>query len=438
MTTATEEREYTVRLRRPHAKQVPIRDSKAKRKVVRAGRRGGKTVIAATICVDKFLEGLRPLYATPTSDQLNTWWFEVKRALAEPIDAGIYRKNETEHTIERAGTKNRIKGKTAWNADSLRGDYSDFLVLDEYQLMSEDTWEVVGAPMLLDNDGDAMFIYTPPSLRSAGVSKARDPRHAAKMFQMAKEDKTGRWQAFHFSSHDNPHISEDALGEIIRDMSMASYRQEILAEDDELQTTQLVYHKFNEATCKIPRFPLNDEAHKHWPRFVGHDFGGANPAALFIAQDPGTGYFYAYHEYLPGPGRSTAQHTVEFKRITEGATVLKRVGGSHQEEGWRNDFTNHGWPIQEPKEHMRHVKVQVDKVIGLMELNKYFIFDDLYRYLEEIMNCLWKRDSDGVITDEIQDEQRYHLCASARYILSDFTPETVVRGRAPVTVRRQR
>ena len=432
MTIATE---YTVKLRRPHDKQTPIRESKAKRKIIRAGRRGGKTVIAATICVDKFLEGLRPLYATPTSDQLETWWFEVKRALAEPIDAGIYKKNETEHTIEREGTKNRIKGKTAWNADMLRGDYSDFLVLDEYQLMNEDTWEVVGAPMLLDNDGDAMFIYTPPSLHSRSVSKARDPRHAAKMFKKAKEDTSGRWATFHFASHDNPYISEEALGEIISDMSPSSYRQEILAEDDELQTTQLVYGKFNEATCKIPRFPLDDEAHKHWPRFVGHDFGGANPAALFIAQDPATGYFYAYQEYLPGPGRSTAQHVEEFKHITEGATILKRAGGSHQEDEIRQGYTAHGWPIQEPK--IQRVLPQVDKVIGLMELNKYFIFNDLYHYLEELMNCLWKRDNQGVLTDEIQDEHRYHLCACARYILSDFTPETVTSNR-PVTMRSNR
>lgn len=225
--------EYKVILRKPHFKQEEIRQSKAKRKIVRAGRRGGKTVIAGTICVDKFLEGLRPLYASPTTDQLETWWFEVKRALSEPIEAGIYKKNETEHTIEREGTKNRIKGKTAWNADMLRGDYADFLVLDEYQLMNEDTWEVVGAPMLLDNDGDAMFIYTPPSLRSGSASKARDPRHAAKMFAKAQKDTSGRWQAFHFSSQDNPHISKVALSSITQDMSSLSYRQEILAEDIE-------------------------------------------------------------------------------------------------------------------------------------------------------------------------------------------------------------
>jgi len=232
MTTATKA-EYIVKLRRPHIKQEEIRQSEAKRKVVRAGRRGGKTVIAATICMDKLLEGLRPLYATPTSDQLETWWFEVKRALAEPIAAGIYKKNETEHTIEREGTKNRIKGKTAWNADMLRGDYSDFLVLDEYQLMNEDTWEVVGAPMLLDNNGDAMFIYTPPSLHSRSVSKARDPRHAAKMFKKAQADTSGRWKTFHFTSEDNPYISREALQDIVQDMSRLSYRQEILAEDIE-------------------------------------------------------------------------------------------------------------------------------------------------------------------------------------------------------------
>ena len=223
--------EHIAHFRRPHPIQKQIRDSHAKRKIVRAGRRGGKTVIAATICVDKFLQGFRPLYAAPTSEQLDTWWYEVKRALIEPIDAGVYKKNETDHTIERVGTKNRIKGKTAWDANMLRGDYADYLVLDEFQLMNEATWDTVGAPMLLDNDGDAMFIYTPFSLHSKSTTKARDPLYAAKLYKKAKEDTSGRWAAFYFKSHDNPHISVQALEEIASDMSAISYRQEILAED---------------------------------------------------------------------------------------------------------------------------------------------------------------------------------------------------------------
>lgn len=215
----------------PHAQQDAFIDSPAKRKVIRAGRRGGKTVGVAIYAIDEFLEKRRVLYAAPTSDQVQRFWTEVSRALAPMIDAGIYKKNETDHTIEVVGTEQRIRAKTAWNADSLRGDYADVLILDEYQLMNEETWEVVGAPMLLDNDGDAVFIYTPPSLNSRSVSKARDPQHAAKLFRRAQANTTGRWETFHFGSADNPHISKAALRELASDMSALAIRQEIYAED---------------------------------------------------------------------------------------------------------------------------------------------------------------------------------------------------------------
>ena len=230
MVTASR-REFTVHLRRPHAAQALFIASVAKRKVVRAGRRGGKTTGVAILAVNAFLKGKRVLYAVPTSEQLGRFWFECKRALAEPLDAGVYYKNETEHIIEQRGTEQRIRAKTAWNADTLRGDFADLLILDEWQLVNEDAWELVGAPMLLDNDGDAVFIYTPLSLGRRALSRARDPRHAAKMFQMAQHDTTGRWAAFHFASRENPYISETALGAITRDMTGLAYRQEILAED---------------------------------------------------------------------------------------------------------------------------------------------------------------------------------------------------------------
>ncbi len=381
--------------------------------------------------VEKFLQGRRQLYCAPTAEQIDRFWFEVVLALTPLLNTGVYKKNETEHYIEKPGTEERIKAKTVWNAETLRGDYADDLYLDEWQLMDEDTWGVVGAPMLLDNNGDATFIYTPPSLRSAGVSKARDPRHASKLFKKASEDKTGRWQTFHFTSHDNPHISRDALHELIQDMSKKSYRQEILAEDDELQLTWLVYGVYKEQTQKIPRFeiPFN------WPVYVGHDFGGANPAALFFAKDPATGFFYVFREYLPGSGRSTADHVEAFKEIValpgqgdveepKTYNVMMRAGGSHQEDEVRQGYAAHGWYIQEPALH--RVAPQIDKVVGIMELNRLFVFDDLIDYPEELMNCLWERDTDGMITNVIENEKRYHLCACARYCLSEFTPETIV------------
>lgn len=224
-------REFTVRLKTPYDKQALFINSTAKRKIIRAGRRGGKTFGMGIYAVQNFLDRKRILYTAPTQDQLDSFWTVVKRALQEPIDAGVLYKNETRHIIEVAGTEQRIRAKTAWNADTLRGDYADELIFDEYQLTSEDAWNRVGAPMLLDNDGNATFVYTPPSLESRSTSKARDPQHAAKMFKMAEADTSGRWETFHFSSMDNPHISQVALADISKDMTSLGFRQEILAED---------------------------------------------------------------------------------------------------------------------------------------------------------------------------------------------------------------
>jgi len=223
--------EFTIHLPRPHEKQLAFIESDAKRKIIRAGRRGGKTVGMSVCAVQKFLEGKRVLYAAPTSEQIDRFWTTITRALDEPIRGKVFAKNETEHVVELAGTEQRIRAKTAWNADTLRGDYADVLILDEFQLMNEEAWAVVGAPMMLDKNGDAIFIYTPPSLHSRSVTKANDPQHAAKMFKRAAQDTSGRWATFHFTSHDNPYLSQEALTDITGDMTALAYRMEIMAED---------------------------------------------------------------------------------------------------------------------------------------------------------------------------------------------------------------
>ena len=232
--------EITAQIREPYPPhQTRFVESTAKRNVIRAGRRGGKTVGIAIYALRRFLQGKRILYAAPTYDQVSTFWEEVKRALLEPVSYGQLYKNETKHIIERPNSTQRIKAKTAWDADSLRGDWADVLILDEFQLMHEDAWNRVGAPMLLDSDGDAVFIYTPPSMESIVKSKAKDPKHAAKLFkkaeqleQAAREHNTiSRWQTHTFSSHDNPHLEEAALKEISEDMTELAYKQEILALD---------------------------------------------------------------------------------------------------------------------------------------------------------------------------------------------------------------
>lgn len=425
-----------IHLRPPHPRQAEFVDSKAKRIIIRAGRRSGKTVGIAIKAIIAFLEGRRVLYAAPTSEQTDRFWYEVTTALGEAIQAGAFVLNKSERYIEKPGTLNRIKAKTAWDADSLRGDYADLLILDEWQLTNEDAWEVVGAPMMIDHNGDAVFIYTPPSLRSAGISKAHDPRHAAKMYKTAGEDGTGRWARFHFTSYDNPHLSPEGLAEVLKDMSQTAHRQEILAEDDELSVSHLVYGVWNESLCKIKRFEIPLD----WSVYSWHDFGTANPAALFLARvrlplPKGApphlrlNDLVVFREYLPGAGKSTALNVQSFQDIVRGRTVKASVGGSHQEDEIRQGYGKHGWPIQEPP--IVGLRPQVDRVTALMELNKIYIFEDLIFYLAELASCAWKYDKEGNKTNDIDNEVRYHLCAAARYglSLSDFTPETIIGAR---------
>lgn len=423
-------KEYVVRLRKTdgHPNQERIVSSTHKRIICKGGRRGGKTVGVATRAVDRFLSGRRQLYAAPTTTQTDAFWFEIMRSLAEPIVAKVFKVNESERYVELPGTKQCIKAKTAWNAQTLRGDYADDLYLDEFQLMAEDTWGEIGAPMLMDNNGDAVFCYTPPSLASSGISKAKDPRHATKLFNLAKLDKSGMWETIHITSHDNPFISKEGLLNVTRDMSLDSYRREILAEDDEIERSWLVYSAFNEVVCKINSVNIQP----NWPVYVGHDFGQANPAAIFVAQDPATGYFYIFNEYLPGAGKSTAQHVEAFKRIVclPGGkenpltyNVVKRIGGNATtEDEVRQGYTAHGWPIIAP--NIVKPKNQIDRVIGLMERNKIFVLNHLTLLLSELSNCMWELDENNKPTDKIKNEPKYHLLACMRYLFSDFTPET--------------
>ncbi len=202
----------------------------------------------------------------------------------------------------------------------------------------------------------------------------------------------------------------------------------------------LIYNMFNEAVCVIDRFPIPI----NWLVYVGHDFGPDNPAALFTAQDPGTGQFYHFHEYLPGPGVAVHDRVAAWKKIIslpgeEGKlnpktyNVMRRVGGAPTEEDSRELCNAHGWVITKPK--ISHVEPQILKVQGMHQLNKIFVFRDLVHYLDEKRTFSRKLNDAGEVTEDIADESKYHLMACERYLMSEFVPETVPVSPPSPTVR---
>jgi hypothetical protein len=184
----------------------------------------------------------------------------------------------------------------------------------------------------------------------------------------------------------------------------------------------VIYSAFNQDVCVIDRFPIP----KSWLIYAGHDFGPDNPAALFYAQDPATGQFYLFAEYVPGPGTAVNERVEAFKRITDGYNVVFRAGGAPAEEETRQLYNAHGWVISKPK--IGHVEPQIDKVIGMHQLNKIMVFRDMRGYLDEKMTFSRVLDDQNKPTEKIDNEARYHRMAAERYLLSDFTPETVYHG----------
>lgn len=248
--------------------------SPAKRKVIAAGRRGGKTTGMANLAlatalalrvaedatpaklvspsgvplvIDERRPARRVLEAAPTSDQTLAFWEHIKRLCDPLLSAGLADKSETYRLIE-FWNGSRIRTKTAWDADSLRGDYADLLILDEYSYMDPSAWETVGAPMLLDNDGDAAFIFSP-----------NRRNHAYAHYVRAEADTTGRWAAYRFTSLDNPYLSAVALAEITQDMTEDDYDQEILAQF--LENTGAVFRHINRAMRSRPTVPAEHQDH---------------------------------------------------------------------------------------------------------------------------------------------------------------------------------
>lgn len=196
--------------------QREIMDSPARRKVICAGRRGGKTILAAYMAVDTLMRGKRVLLSSTSQDQADVFWEYIVDWLAPLLTTGHLYKNEVKRIVKLG--QGQIQVKTGRNPDALRGGMADLLVLDECAYLDPDAWRKVGAPMLTDNDGTAVFISTPARRN-----------WFFELYQQAAADETVRWQAWHFTTHANPHLPETALEALVADMTEADYQQEIEA-----------------------------------------------------------------------------------------------------------------------------------------------------------------------------------------------------------------
>lgn len=284
-------------------------------RVLVAGRRWGKTRLAAAELLSRVPGGGRLWYVAPTYDQArDTLWEELK-TFAQP---GWLSRRPNESRLELVCRNNAVlQLKSAERPDSLRGRGLRMVVLDEFQDMDPIVWNEILAPSLLDTGGCAMFLGTPKSFN-----------HLYEMFQRGQstDDKWRDWASYQYKSIDAAkpfgHLDPSLIEMFRETMDPRSFRQELEASFEAMAGR--VYYAFDRQldTRPVqlnPRLALN----------VSFDFN-IDPACALLGQVEGRDVRVWREIHIPhAGGEATIATASEARRLIEQA-------------GFRNTIRIHG------------------------------------------------------------------------------------------------
>lgn len=263
-----------------HPKQMEVFLCDKRFRVVVAGRRWGKTALSRVLIIKRAQRARQKIwYVAPTYRMAKQiMWNDILEAIPKKW---IKKINETTLTI-RLINDTTIELKGADKADSLRGVGIDFLVLDEFQDMSPDTWTKVLRPTLADTGGDAIFIGTPKA-----YNYLYEVYKLGQRPEIYKDD-TGRrrrnhWQSWQFPTITSPFIPESEIESARRDMDDKSFKQEFMASFEVMAGR--VYYTFDRNIHVTEEAKFNPNL----PIWIGMDFNiDPMSAVVFQPQDDGT------------------------------------------------------------------------------------------------------------------------------------------------------
>jgi len=198
-----------------HDAQMEIFKSEARFKVISAGRRFGKSRLAAWVLLIKALQSKSKdvFYVGPTFQQSKDIMWGMLKELGRDVIKAAHENTAVLTLVN--DRKIYLKGSD--RPDTLRGVGLEYVVLDEYASMKPEVWEMILRPTLADVKGGAMFIGTP-----AGKN------HFYKLFMEAQGEDSD-WEAFQYNSTDNPLLDPKEIQAAKSSMSTQAFRQEFEA-----------------------------------------------------------------------------------------------------------------------------------------------------------------------------------------------------------------
>lgn len=196
--------------------QQEVFESDVRFKIVAAGRRTGKSRLAAWMLIINALQvkSGHVFYVAPTQGQARDIMWNTLLELGHPVISGSHVNNMQIKLINGA----TISLKGADRPETMRGVSLKFLVLDEYADMKPSVWETVLRPALADQKGSALFIGTPLGRN-----------HFYDLYKYGELSDDPTYQAWHFTSYDNPLLDPEEIDVAKQSMSSYAFRQEFMA-----------------------------------------------------------------------------------------------------------------------------------------------------------------------------------------------------------------
>lgn len=218
-----------------HNNQFQVFKDPSRFRVLVAGRRFGKTVLAVFELINSAFHkaGTVNWYCSPTYRQSKMIaWKLLLKYLHPALIQG--KPNEVDLIVElKNGSEICLKGVD--NENNLRGVGVHFMVLDEFAQYKENVWQEVLRPMLTDTKGRALFIGTPAGKNS--------------FYELYLKGLRGEdgYKSFHFKTSDSPYIEKIEIDEARTQLNETYFRQEYEASFEDF--VGLIYPEFNE--CHI-------------------------------------------------------------------------------------------------------------------------------------------------------------------------------------------
>ena len=185
-------------------------------KVVAAGRRTGKSRLAAYLLIVNGLQAIKGhvFYVAPTQGQARDIMWNLLLDVGKDVIKSSHVNNMQITLINDV----IISLKGADRPETMRGVSLSYLVMDEYADMKPDVWELILRPALADYSAPALFIGTPMGRN-----------HFYDLYRNAEIGDDPDFAAWHYTSYDNNLIDKTEIDRAKKSMSSYAFRQEFMA-----------------------------------------------------------------------------------------------------------------------------------------------------------------------------------------------------------------